>query len=280
MTTNKIASKAEKIIFSNEGNYGSVNKNDNGALSIGKVQWHANRAKNLLRTIIKNIGEDVAKDMLGESLYNEIADESIEWGTRVLKPVEASKISNLISTSQGKTAQDKLAVADIRTYVIRGQSYGLKDAGALIYFADGVNQYGTYSDLWKNISKDALKSTGDVEAMYIVTRKRTKKYISRRTEVYKKVKAMGLGKTTATTKPARTSIHTGNKDDIVSGMVKKNNTNVDKLVKTMGSTYIVKRGDTLSGIAKKYKTTVEKLVKINNIKNANLIYVKQVLKIK
>lgn len=45
-------------------------------------------------------------------------------------------------------------------------------------------------------------------------------------------------------------------------------------------TYTVKRGDTLSDIAQQYKTTVAKLVKDNGIKNANLIYVGQKIKIK
>ena len=44
-------------------------------------------------------------------------------------------------------------------------------------------------------------------------------------------------------------------------------------------TYTVKKGDTLSGIAKKYGTTVDALAKKNGIKNKNLIYVGQVLKI-
>ena len=43
--------------------------------------------------------------------------------------------------------------------------------------------------------------------------------------------------------------------------------------------YIVKKGDTLTKIAKRYGTTVDALVKKNNIKNPNLIYVGQVLKI-
>lgn len=42
-------------------------------------------------------------------------------------------------------------------------------------------------------------------------------------------------------------------------------------------TYTVKKGDTLYAIAKKYGTTVSALVKLNNIANANLIYVGQVL---
>lgn len=40
-------------------------------------------------------------------------------------------------------------------------------------------------------------------------------------------------------------------------------------------TYTVKKGDTLSAIAKTYNTTVSALVKLNNIPNANLIYVGQ-----
>lgn len=43
--------------------------------------------------------------------------------------------------------------------------------------------------------------------------------------------------------------------------------------------YIVKRGDTLSQIAQKYNTTVKSLAAKNNIKNVNLIYPNQVLKI-
>ena len=44
--------------------------------------------------------------------------------------------------------------------------------------------------------------------------------------------------------------------------------------------YTVKSGDNLTTIAKKYKTTVNTLVKLNNIKNANLIYPGQKLRVK
>lgn len=43
--------------------------------------------------------------------------------------------------------------------------------------------------------------------------------------------------------------------------------------------YTVKPGDTLSGIAKKYNTTVDAIANANGIKNINLIYSGQVLKI-
>lgn len=44
--------------------------------------------------------------------------------------------------------------------------------------------------------------------------------------------------------------------------------------------YIVKAGDNLTKIAKKYNTTVNNLVLLNNIKNKNLIYVNQKLRVK
>lgn len=45
-------------------------------------------------------------------------------------------------------------------------------------------------------------------------------------------------------------------------------------------TYTVKSGDTLTSIAAKYGTSVAALVRLNNIKNKNLIYVGQVLKVR
>ena len=48
---------------------------------------------------------------------------------------------------------------------------------------------------------------------------------------------------------------------------------------TQDTTYVVKKGDNLTNIAKRYNTTVDELIKLNNIKNKNLIYVGQKLKI-
>lgn len=52
------------------------------------------------------------------------------------------------------------------------------------------------------------------------------------------------------------------------------NLNADKLIN-----YKVIKGDTLTKIAKKYNTTVNELVRLNDIKNKNLIYIGQELKV-
>jgi LysM repeat protein len=47
-----------------------------------------------------------------------------------------------------------------------------------------------------------------------------------------------------------------------------------------GSTYTIVSGDNLTKIANRFGTSVAELVKLNKIKNANLISVGQVIKIK
>jgi len=200
-TTNDTVTLAVKhaadIIYANEGNYGSVNKNDNGALSIGKVQWHSSRALALMKTIVKaNLIQ--AQNMLGLALYNEILNAAANtWDKRVVNDAEAKALSALLTTAEGKSVQDALAVADITSYVNKGMSYGLKDCGALIYFADGVNQYGTNAALWKQISEAALKTTGDVTAMWNATKTRTQNYLARREKAYKAVIALNLSGTSS-----------------------------------------------------------------------------------
>lgn len=55
---------------------------------------------------------------------------------------------------------------------------------------------------------------------------------------------------------------------------------VNKKLNSTEEIYIVKSGDNLTNIAKHYGTTIDTIVKLNNIKNPNLIYVGQKLKIK
>lgn len=56
--------------------------------------------------------------------------------------------------------------------------------------------------------------------------------------------------------------------------------NYDEKGETNHIIYNVKRGDTLSAIARKYNVTVKELVKLNNIKNPDLIYVGETIKIR
>lgn len=301
--TNEIVNKAVDIIFANEGKYDTVLANDNGALSIGKLGWHGNRAADIVKAIAKKVNS--SKSILGDALYSEVMGGA-DWKSRILTKSESEKVSNLIGTDEGKTIQDAQAKKDFLSYVERGKSYGLTDEGALIYFADGVNQYGTYSSLWKSIATEALKTTGDVEAMYNATLKLTTKYLARRKVTYTKVKELfnktssSLASSSSTKKTTTTNNSTKKKSvetiakEVIDGKWGNGTERKSKLTAAgydyaavqkqvnilLTNSYTVEKGDTLTSIANKYNTTVAKLVSLNKISNPNVIKVGQKIKLK
>ena len=101
----EVAAEAAKIIFANEGNYASVNADDNGAVSVGKVQWHGNRALSLLKKIVQGMGAG-AEAVLGGTLYREIMTAS-DWSRRKATAEEKAKLSKVLGSVQGKQAQDR-----------------------------------------------------------------------------------------------------------------------------------------------------------------------------
>ena len=146
VSTEKILEAAKGIIEKNEGTYGSVNANDNGALSIGKMQWHAYRAARLLQAIISADNQQ-AYAILGDTLYTEIVKLSTTdnkvWSNRTLTSDEKSRISSLLQTNSGKAIQDKLEASDISGYINRAYAIGLRNASAVVYYTDIENQWGS-----------------------------------------------------------------------------------------------------------------------------------------
>jgi uncharacterized protein YgiM (DUF1202 family) len=129
---------AVEIITRNEGTYGSINRNDNGAVSIGILQWHATRALTLMRSIA-NADTATAKSILGSTFYNEVMSSS-GWSTRTFTATEATAAASLLTTSTGKSKQDALAFSDVQGYINAGKAYGLTNAGVLVYYAELYNR--------------------------------------------------------------------------------------------------------------------------------------------
>lgn len=140
----EIVAAAAQILYHNEGSYNSVNPNDNGAVSIGKLQWHGWRALSLLQEITV-ANEAQAQELLGNTLYKEVVSTSdtSKWGTRKLTSKEAAAVKKLLATDESKAAQDVLAVKDITSYIQQGQRLGITNEPALVYFADLTNQGGS-----------------------------------------------------------------------------------------------------------------------------------------
>lgn len=140
-TTDDVIKASTSLIFSNEGTYTTVNKDDNGAISIGALGWHADRALSLLKTIISK-NEENALLILGEELYNEITTAS-DWNYRIFNDAEAECVSALLGTQEGTDVQNDLAYTDIKVYVNHGLTLGITDGKVLVYFADLENQMGS-----------------------------------------------------------------------------------------------------------------------------------------
>jgi hypothetical protein len=94
----------------------------------------------------KNYKAEVAK-YLPSSLYNDLIkypsgnkDNDKWWNSRVLTNDEKSKLEALLSTPEGKKAQDEQSRADVKSYIEVGRGLGVIDEKALIYFADLYNQ--------------------------------------------------------------------------------------------------------------------------------------------
>jgi|GEM_PF-2111805 len=134
-----LVSIAEEVIFGNEGSYGTVVKDDNGALSIGKIQWHGTRARDLLIKI-RDKNPSLAKSTLPKSIYDNLDSGDNYWKTRTLTDSEATAISNLLKTTEGKAAQDEQSKTDVGGYISAGKRLGITDNQTLVYFADLYNQ--------------------------------------------------------------------------------------------------------------------------------------------
>ncbi len=137
---NQIVNAATEIIMTNEGNYTTVVRDDNGALSIGKICWHATNALNLLKDIVA-LNPSQALDILGASLYNEIITYS-HWETRIPSSSEADALRVLLSTSESRKVQDETAWSYISGYINHGMQLGITEPEGLIFFADYENQNG------------------------------------------------------------------------------------------------------------------------------------------
>ncbi len=159
-----VVSAAAQILYHNEGSYNSVNPNDNGAVSVGKLQWHGWRALSLLQTITK-ADEEQAQELLGDTLYQEIVSttDTTKWSTRKFTSKEASAVKKLLASQESKVAQDVLAVKDITEYIEQGLRLGITNEPALVYFADLANQGGAGAS--GRVALSASRYTGSYETV-------------------------------------------------------------------------------------------------------------------
>lgn len=232
----KLVSVASPIIFGNEGDYKSVNKNDNGSCSVGRIQWHANRALSLCKRII-NADVAAARRTISPKLYAEILNSKTVWTYRVLTNEEAAYISALLNSEAGIRIQDLQMKEDVEGYIKHIIGLGVTNRRAICFLADIENQGGVARpqqviDLCGvgQPSEVNLTKAYHASLMHPVL----KKYPTRRKKAYEALLKEFKTSTAAT--------------------------------ETKKRTHSVVFGDTLSAIAIKYNTTIEKIVVTNKTK--------------
>lgn len=180
-----------------EGTYTTVT-NDSGGVSIGILQWHNVRALRLLNRII-NMDTTQAYNLLGSSLYYEITNASNNaWNSRSLNSSEKSKISALIGTKNGISAQDSQAYEDISGYVDHGYSLGVRTDPALEYFCDIENAYGSggcVSVVNKVKTGLGVSLITSLDQFHRGVATYVNAYMSRRTATYNYIKSLGYDTT-------------------------------------------------------------------------------------
>lgn len=141
-----IANAALQLISSHEGTYNSVNANDSGAVSVGMIQWHGERAHEVVRLAAQYLGAAEAINILGQSFYDEIMNTSLRWDSRSVNSEEAAALRQLLDTPAGHRAEDEIGTRDLANYVKRGRSFGLTNPATLVYYCDLTNQWPVQAD--------------------------------------------------------------------------------------------------------------------------------------
>lgn len=188
-TDEEIIDAAMVYLNIKEGNCDSVNANDNGAVSIGMIQWHATRALNILKQIIALI-PDYAKQVLGETFYNEILTAT-SWENRIVNAEEKAALVILLGTEESKQVQIAQARSDLGDYLAHAKRQGMGTPALQFYFMDIENQYG-YGGVERMLSY--AKETAGVtqfqylyefhNAMRFTTYQSVQNYIARRESTF------------------------------------------------------------------------------------------------
>lgn len=107
-----------------EYDYGLVEVDTNGKLSIGFVQWNGDEGDALVRRILE-------------------ASHSSRTFSGSLKKSDKEWVKQLLLTDIGKEIQEDQARKDIKAYIQSGQKLGIEDPTALCYYADILHQVGS-----------------------------------------------------------------------------------------------------------------------------------------
>lgn len=166
--------------------YRKVSGNDNGAWSIGLIQWNASRAYDLLLKISNNDTDwrnawsnkdyDLYKDLNTNSSsarskygkgYTLVAKRNENDPTEKLEDSELTKqIRNMLNTEKAKSTQRDYASEDTQSNITKVQEKGVTNPMIIIFLVDIMNQYGANLPSTIQNAASISKNGGDVKSQF------------------------------------------------------------------------------------------------------------------
>lgn len=192
--------KAYSIISAREGGYDSVNVDDNGSMSIGRIQMHGNNARNILQEIFNAVIADNTFtssqiiNLVGQSLYNDVMNGA-DFSKRKATSKEAAGLKKILITETAKAAQDIHYLNRIYGYYTNSaKKEGINDStqeNVVIFFCDMYNQSpkAAVRVLENSISRAGSASSVTLDLIYQVSISDStfSKYSKRRGIVYQEL---------------------------------------------------------------------------------------------
>lgn len=202
---NDIYSIAASIIAGNEGGYTSVVASDNGhGMSIGRFQWHEDRAKALLwrmRNANRALFDSIANRTAGgRSLLRKMSWKS--WDEVKLTAAEVAAVKQILAQPEFIKIQDLQIRDDLNGYFNVGRSLGITDPKALVYFADLYNQSPASA---RRVASRAASKTLQGLHKAALADPVLGKYASRRNKTYAKLAGTSISTASSTSSSASSS---------------------------------------------------------------------------
>lgn len=194
----RILPPLKSYFMGTEGDYGSVNPNDNGALSVGILQWHGVRALKLVQRVAAEAPDSVG--LLTAQLRSEIRDPNTTWKNRTLNAAEKAALSAFLSAPAGVQAQDAQAREDLSAYLEAGYRAGMRSDATAFYYASILNQFGTggartyLSCIRETLGVDdtyLFWSLDELHAAAHATRSYGQRYLATRDRTYAYIRDLG-----------------------------------------------------------------------------------------
>ena len=157
-----------------DNNYRKVLGNDNGAWSIGLIQWNASRAYDLLLKISnndtnwKNVWSNKDYDLYKDLNTNSSSARS-KYGkgyTVVVGSDLVNQVQNMMSTEKAKSTQRDYASEDTQSSITKVQEKGVTNPMITIFLVDIMNQYGPNLPSTIQNAASISKNGGDIKSQF------------------------------------------------------------------------------------------------------------------